>query len=213
MSATPLQIARNLHVTPLIDIHTPAFADTYRKGLWWALYGEYEGVKPIPDSYLVTNLKRDASVDTFSGQHDDLLDHLGFYFGMVHGALLAPHSGGKLRQDVTALITFTHRDTRQGYHVARRAYFYDAEIYSHIQTDSELIRTVYESARDHLSYADEPDSWYYSIGCLLGSLSIPLFPATSQEWQQWEAEHLALLAKIRRDIEPLDSIPAVEYSL
>jgi hypothetical protein len=57
MLATPSQIGRNLHITPLIDIQNPAFADTYSKGLWWAIYGDCEGEKPLPDGYLVENLK------------------------------------------------------------------------------------------------------------------------------------------------------------
>jgi hypothetical protein len=118
MSATLLQIARNLYVTPLVDIQNPAFADTYSKGLWWAMHGDYDGEKPIPDCYLVENLKRDASKGMFDGQHDDSLYHLGFYFGMLHGSILDRRSG-QLRPDVTALVTFTHPNAKRGYSVVR----------------------------------------------------------------------------------------------
>lgn len=80
-------------------------------------------------------------------------------------------------------------------------------------TDSGLIEDLCQSAQDLLSYPDEPASWYYSIGCLLGNLSVSLFPATSQEWQQWEAEHRAWQAQLNRDTEPLDSVPIVEYTI
>jgi len=189
MQAT-LQVTKKLTVTPLIDIQNPAFADTYSKGLWWAMHGDYEGEKPVPDSYLVDNLKRDASKGTFNGRHDDSLYHLGFYFGMLHGSILEPRSG-QLRPDVVALVTFTHPNTKRGYAVARRDHFYYADE-THVQTDSALIKELSDIALDLMSYPDDPDSWYYAIGCLLGGLSIPLFPDTDQEWQQWEAEHRAI---------------------
>ena len=188
MQAT-LQVTKKLTVTPLFAIENPALADTYSKGLWWAVHGDYEGEKPIPDSYLVENLKRDACTGTFNGQHDDSLYHVGFYFGMVHGSSLDPHSG-QLRPDVTALVTFTHPNAKRGYSVARRDHFYYADI-TYIQSESALLKELSDIAQVVMSYPDEPDSWYYALGCLLGSLSIPLFPHTDQEWQQWEAEHRA----------------------
>jgi hypothetical protein len=55
-----------------------------------------------------------------------------------------------------------------------------------------LIKELYDIALDLMGYPDEADSWYYAIGCLLGGLSIPLFPDTDQEWQHREAEHRAI---------------------
>ena len=191
MQAT-LRVTKKLTVTPLFNIESPAFADTYNRGLWWAMYGDYEGEKPLPDSYLVENLKRDASKGMFDGQHGDSLHHLGFYFGMLHGSILDPRSG-KPRRDVTALLTFTHPNTKHGYSVARRGHFYYADI-TYVRTESALLKELYEIALDLTSYPDDPDGWYYAIGCLVGGLSIPLFPETDQEWQQWEAEHRALRA-------------------
>lgn len=211
---SPLQITKKLAVTPLIDIQSAAFADTYRNGLWWSLYGECEGEKPLPESYLVDNLKRDASKGLLSGQQDNLLYHLGFYFGMVHGSILDPHSG-QLRPDVAALVTFTHPNAKRGYSVARRDHFYYADI-TYIRTESALLQEVYDIAQDLMSYPDESDSWYYAIGCLVGGLSIPLFPETDKEWQQWEAEHRALQAQMRRDMarvretEPLPAHPTLQ---
>ena len=192
-----LQITKKLAVTPLFEIQSAAFADTYLNGLWWSLYGECEGEKPFPDSYLVENLKRDASKSLFGGQQDDSLYHLGFYFGMIHGSILCPRTG-QLRPDMTALVTFTHPNARRGYSVARRDHFYYADI-TYVRTESALLQELCEIAQDVMGYPDDLDSWYYAIGCLVGGLSIPLFPHTDEEWQQWEAEHRDLLAKMRSD--------------
>jgi len=147
-----LQITKKLAIASLIDIQDTVFADSYRNGLWWSLYGDYGGDKRVQDSYL---------------------------------------------------------DARHAYRVAQSEYFYYAATDSRILTDSELIKVLYESAQGHLCYPDEPDSWFYSIGCLLGSLSVTLFPATSQEWQQWEAEHRTFQAKLHRDTQPLDPLAVV----
>jgi hypothetical protein len=112
------------------------------------------------------------------------------YFGMLHGSILNPRSG-QLRPDVTALVTFTHPNTKRGYSVARRDHFYYADV-TYIQTESALIKELSDIAQDVTSYPAGSDSWYYAIGCLLGGLSIPLFPETDHEWQQWEAEHRAI---------------------
>jgi hypothetical protein len=209
--ATTLSITNKLRVTPLFDIQDAAFADTYRNGVWWSLYGECEGEKPLPDSYLVENLKRDASKGMFSSQQDDMLYHLGFYFGMVHGGILMP-SSGQLRSDVTALVTLTHPNTKHGYSVARRDHFYYADV-TYIRTESALLKELSEIVFDLLSYPDDSDSWYYPIGCLLGGLSIPLFPETDQEWHQWEAEHRDLLAKMYHNTEPLPSLSVIEHTI
>ena len=192
---TTLQVTKKLAIPPLFDMETPAFADTYHNGLWWALYGDYERENPLPDTYLIDNLKRAASKGLFDGQHNGMLYHLGFYFGMLHGGILDPRSG-QLRPDVTALATFTHPDAKRGYSVARRDYFYYNDI-TPIRTESVLLKELCDIALDLTTplpngRSDDPDSWYYAIGCLLGGLSIPLFPYTEQEWQQWEAEHRAL---------------------
>jgi hypothetical protein len=137
------------------------------------------------------------------------LPYLGFYFGMVHSGILVPHTG-QFRPDATAVVTFTHCDTKHGYSVGRRDHFYYAEPY--LVTEGSLIEELCESAQDFMSYPDEPDSRYYSIGCLLGSISVSLFPATSQEWRTWEAQHREVLAKMHRDKEPYPSLPVVEYT-
>jgi hypothetical protein len=151
-----LLIARSLHVTPLINIHNAAFAQYHCDGLWWSLYGDYEGDKPLPDHYFVENIKRDASKGAFSGLHDDLLYHLGFYFGMVHGGILDPRTG-QIRPDVIALVTLTHCDTKRGYPIGRRDCFMNLAPESRIFTDAELLEELRETALDLMDSADDPE--------------------------------------------------------
>jgi hypothetical protein len=207
---TPLRVTDTLAVTPLLDVQTPAFTDTYRNGVWWALYGGGQGKGPQRDSYLVENLKRDARDGLLDGQHHDAVSSLGFYFGMVQGGILDPRTG-QLRRHVATLVTFTHRDGQRGYHVARGEHFYYTERYT--VTESLLIEGLCASAQDLLSTPHDEDGWYYSIGCLLGRLSVSLFPATQEEYRAWEKDYRDLLDKMRRDTEPLPSLPVAEYTV
>ena len=188
MPATPLPIARNLHVAPLIDIENPTFAKHYHDGLRWSLSGDYKGNKPFSDTHLVSNFKRDAAHGYFDGQHRDRALYVGFYLGALHGCLLSPLTG-QLRPDVTALVTFSHPDTTRGYRVGRRDCYMDPTPDSRIYTDMKLIEELCQIALDLAGYPHEEDSWYYSIGCVLGNLSMQVFPATPDEHQQWEAEY------------------------
>jgi hypothetical protein len=47
-----------------------------------------------------------------------------------------------------------------------------------IYTDTELLAELRQIALDLAGYADEVNSWYYSIRCLLGNMSLQAFPAT-----------------------------------
>jgi hypothetical protein len=69
-----LQIANELTVTPLIDIHNIAFARHYRDGLCWSLSGDYRGDKPPLDTHLVANLKQDAAKGYYVGRRDCFRD-------------------------------------------------------------------------------------------------------------------------------------------
>jgi hypothetical protein len=51
-----------------------------------------------------------------------------------------------------------------------------------------LLERLQELQRDSTAFHDEEATWYYSIGCILGELSGQLFPATSQEYAQWETD-------------------------
>jgi len=188
MPATPLLIARNLHITALIDIENPAFAKHYHDGLRWSLSGDYKGNKPFSDAHLVANLKSDAAHGYFDGQHGDRALYVGFYLEALHGCLLSPLTG-QLRPDATALVAFSHPDTARGYRVGRRDCYMAPTPESRIYTDRKLIEELYQIALDLAGYPHEEDSWYYSIGCVLGNPSVRVFPATADEHQQWEAEY------------------------
>jgi len=212
-----LRITKKLSVAPLIDIQDAAFAKHYRDGLWWSLYGEYEGDKPFPDRYLVDNLKRDVAHGYFDGQHDNWLPYIGFYFGAVHGCILSPDTG-QLCPNVMTLVTFQSKDGARGYNVGRRDHIYNTPPDIHICTDAELIEELRQTALDLIQFPGEEDSWYYIVGCILGNLSVQLFPATSQERQQWEAEFRIWREKCDRDMakaretEPLEPVPTTEYT-
>lgn len=133
-----LQITNELAVTPLIDMRNMAFAKHYRDGLYWSLSGDYKGDKPLSDTHLVVNLKRDAA---------------------------------------------------KGYYVGRRDCFMDTPSHQRIYTDSKLVEELCQTAQDVMGYPDEENSWYCSIGCVLGNMSSQMFPATSSKYQQWEAEY------------------------
>ncbi len=199
MSATPLQIERNLHITPLIDMKNPAFAEHYHDGLCWSLYGDYNGDKPFSDVHLVANLRRDAAKGYFDGQHEDRLLYVGFYFGALHGCLLSPETG-VIRSDISALATFAHPDAAKGYYVRRRDCSMGTPPNERIYTESELLEELCQIAQDVMGYPDEENSWYYSIGCVLGNLSVQVFPATPEECQQWEAEYRLWQERYEQDI-------------
>ena len=194
-----LHITNKLSVTPLIDMHNTAFAKHYCDGLRWSLFGDYQGDKPSLDTHLVANLKRDAAHSYFDGQHEDRLLYVGFYFGALHGCVLSPETGA-IRSDVNALATFTHPDAAKGYYVGRRDCSMGTPPNERIYTESELLEELRQIALDVMDYPDEENSWYYSIGCVLGNLSVQVFPPTLEECQQWEAEYRLWRERYERDV-------------
>jgi hypothetical protein len=46
-----------------------------------------------------------------------------------------------------------------------------------------MLEELRQIAQDVMGYPDEENSWYCSIGCLLGNMSTQVFPATSEERQ------------------------------
>lgn len=136
---------------------------------------------------------------------------------MLHGGLLSPDTGA-LRADVCTLASLTHRDSKRGYDIGRRDCSMSCASDQCISTERELLEEVRQIARDSMAYPDEPDSWFYSIGCLLGNMSLRVFPATAHEYTQWEAQYRQWeqgygldMARIR-DTEPVDAVPVVEHT-
>ena len=179
MPAT-LQITNKLMVTPLIDLESAEFAEQYKLGIRWSMYGDEQGQGPVPASYLVTSLQRYAEADCFSTNDPYHLSHLGFFFGMYHGGILSPHTGQR-RPEVTTLAHLDHRDARRGYRAGRAFYFVDAEPHEQRYTEGRLIERLRESVTEMAAWRDGESTWFFAVGCLLGELSGQYFPMTVAE--------------------------------
>ena len=135
----------------------------------------------------------------------------------LHGAILSPQTG-KLRPGVTVLVRLQNQNAARGYHVGREYYFIDAQPDERTLTDAGLLERLQELQRDSTAFHDEEATWYYAIGCIPGALSGQLFPATSQEFAQWEADRQYWQAEYERtarqkaDTEALKPLPVVEYT-
>src|SRR5215469_11151678 len=122
-----LQISKKLHITPLLDIQSATFAQRYVGGVCWRLFGwrthgEVEAQGPLPEDYLIDNLKMCAHINRFDGRHDESLRaDLGFFLGMLHGGVLTPD--GTLRPDAHTLVIIHTQDFREGYERGRLDYF------------------------------------------------------------------------------------------
>ncbi|MFL5625945.1 MAG: hypothetical protein ACJ788_10180 [Ktedonobacteraceae bacterium] len=177
---------RKQTVTPLIDIQSTEFAKQYELGVWWRMYGDEQGQGPVPDSYLISNLRKDAEHGYFDGQHDHWLHHIGFYIGMIHGGILSPATG-QLRPDVTTLVLLEHPQFKRGYHVGREAYFHESYPSQHYRySDKSLIERLRELVTDDpYDEKDNADLWYFCIGDTIGELGGCVFPETPQEQHAW----------------------------
>lgn len=173
-------MATNQLLTHLIDIQSAEYAEHYQRGVNWSMYGDVQGTRLIPASYLVTNLKRYAERGYFERQDQSSLYHIGFLLGMYHGGVLEP-STGKLRPNVTTLAHLDHRDARRGYRAGREFFFVDAEPHERRMTESALLERIHESVTEMAHWKDADGTWFFSVGCLLGELSGLLFPMNEHE--------------------------------
>jgi hypothetical protein len=178
-----LQVSKKLHITPLIDIQSATFAERYVGGVHWRLFGwrthgEIEAQGPLPEDYLIDNLKMRAKINRFDGRHDDSLRvDIGFFLGMLHGGVLTP--AGTLRPDATTLVIIHTSDFREGYERGRCDYFTRYEDLVH--TEDELLDLFKARAQDNLYLGKEQDTLRWAIGCTVGELSGRLFPLTQQQ--------------------------------
>ncbi len=194
-----LQITKQLHITPLIDIKSPTFAQRYMSGVRWRLFGwrthgEIEAQGPLPEHYLIDNLKMCAQLNRFDGRHEEpLREDIGFFLGMLHGGVLTPD--GTLRPDANTLVTIHTQDFREGSARGRHDFFTRSEELAH--TEDELIDLLKARAQDNLYLGREQDTLRWAIGCTVGELSGRLFPLTQPE-QRYEhpmqqIKHLSVL--------------------
>jgi hypothetical protein len=112
----------------LIDLQCTAFAERYAAGVCWRLSGWREHGKveaqggPLPEHYLIDNLKLCARLNRFDGCHDEpLRKDTGSFLGMLHGEVLT--SDGALRPDVKTLVILHTKDFCEGYERGRHIYF------------------------------------------------------------------------------------------
>jgi hypothetical protein len=178
-----LQITKKLHIPPLIDIQSTTFAERYVSGVCWRLFGwrehgEIEAQGPLPEHYLIDNLKMCARLKRLDGSHDEpLRADIGYFLGMLHGGALTPD--GSLRPEAKTLVTIHTNDFREGYACGRRDYFTRYEEIAH--TEDELLDLLKARAQDNLYLGREQDTLRWAIGCSVGELSGRLFPLTQQE--------------------------------
>src|SRR5207248_2581553 len=113
-------------IPPLLDIHSSEFLHQYQLGLWWSLHGDRgkHSHSPMHDTYLVENLQTCANHNLFNGEHDDSLQHIGFYIGMVHGGVLEP-STGEVKSGLSTLVTLRDTQTKRGYRAGREFVFFE----------------------------------------------------------------------------------------
>ena len=164
----PLQITKKLHVTPLIDIQSPTFARRYVGGVHWRLFGwrehgEVQTQGPLPEDYLIDNLKMCAQLNRFDGDQDEpLRADSGFFLGMLHGGVLTP--SGTLRPDAKTLVSIHTRAFREGYARGRRTYFTQDE--GLVRTEDDLLDLLKAHAQDNLYLGREQSTltlgdWLY----------------------------------------------------
>ncbi len=207
---TMLHITSRLQITPLLDIHHPPFEKLYRDGVYWSLFKVRQN-SPITDRYLFENLVVTLTETDVDGQQAYWLPLIGFHFGRLHGTILSPQTGN-LRPDVTALASFQNKEAARGYNVGREYYFIDAQLEERICTDALLLERLQEFDYASVKFQEEEDTWYYTVGCILGELSGQLFPATSEEYARWETDRRFWQAQAERtsrhadDTEPLPTL-------
>jgi hypothetical protein len=161
-----LQITKQLHIPPLIDIQSTTFAKRYAAGVYWRLFGwrkhgEVEAQGPLPEHYLIDNLKLCARLNRFDGDHDEpLRADSGFFLGMLHGGVLTPD--GSLRPDAKTLVTIYTNDFREGYARGRHDYFTRYE--ETVHTEDELLDLLKVRAQDNLYLGREQDTLRWAIG-------------------------------------------------
>ena len=178
-----LQISKKLSITPLIEVQSATYAQRYVTGVWWRLFGwrehgEVEAQGPLPESYLIDNLKICAQMNRFDGHHDiQMRKDIGFFLGMLHGGVLTPD--GALRPEANTLVILHTQDFREGYERGRRDYFTRYEEIAH--TEDDLLDLLKARAQDNLYLGREQGTLRWAIGCTVGELSGRLFPLTEQQ--------------------------------
>ena len=167
------------NVAPLITIYNEQFKHQYELGVKYALSEDGQERTPIPDSYLVVNLKYVAAGGHFASLNDQRLYCLGFCLGRYHGAVLSTQA--------PVLLTFSHEESQKGYRCGRKAYFTELSPQERIYTDEKVMQTFAQILQENLECLDGGDDslLYWCVGDFFGVLSGQVFPLQEKELARW----------------------------
>jgi hypothetical protein len=163
---TAISVTRRFSVEPLLDINDPEFAHWYGHGVWWAIYGDYQGNGPYDDRYLIDNITHNLSVGRYDNPASTWFTAAGFYFGMIHGGMLDPATR-QLRERNT-LVVLTDPDFARVYNQRHQ----DGQLL----TDSIFAQFIHQWALNRIT----DQALAYELGLLTGALAQMLIPAMLQ---------------------------------
>jgi hypothetical protein len=133
------------------------------------------------------------------GPATDIYQFVGYELGFTHGGILTPEK--TLRPDVTALVAFDdNQDAIHGYKAGRQWFFEETTPNERTLTEDQLIEWLHEFTKDAATWHDPEDVWFFTVGCLLGELSGHLFPATTEECEEWAAERLKFIEEYNQKV-------------
>src|SRR5579885_2351185 len=117
--STLIPVTKRLTVPALLPIENEQFACWYSRGVWWALYGDYQGNGPYADRYLIDNVARAIANGWYDDLNGERLRSSGFFLGMIHGGNSDPRT---LAYNTSGhLVTLTDVDFTGGYETALQA--------------------------------------------------------------------------------------------
>lgn len=184
---TTLQVTSELQVNSLIELRNADFAECYRLGLVWRIFGwSVKGMSqeygPVVDCDLMAILKLCACHGYFEEQTTQPLHYLGFVFGMIHGGVLT--IDGELRADVTELVSIHNPSFAQGYASGRNWFCTGADDYCPFADDGELVDLLVSINENRNYYLQgNAEDICFVIGSVLGDLSCHLFPPFIEDLQ------------------------------
>ncbi|MGH2493727.1 MAG: hypothetical protein ACRDIV_03390 [Ktedonobacteraceae bacterium] len=166
--ATPITVSKRLTVEASLVIERPEFAHWYGHGVWWAMYGDYQGKGLYADTYLIETTLLGIRNGWYIGSDPGWFDMLGFNLGMVHGGFLV--------QPTPTLVTLTDPDFRKGYFVGRDFCFNEAPLEGRVFSDTLFCEAVREWASEFSSWREPGAVLRYALGCRICELSGALIP-------------------------------------
>jgi len=106
------------------------------------------------------------------------------------------------------LACFVNSEAAHGYAIGRQWYFVDAQPdEERTYTDTRLIERLQGLERQSVEFHDEEDTWYHSLGCILGELSGQLFPMTAQDTALWQELERQFWAQVQATPLPASTRP------